>query len=246
MIRFIITILYLVVVFIISLPLWAFRYIQRRKHPEKCAHGSQKTVVHFLDGIVRLAGTRVIVKGLENVPEDMPVLYVGNHKSIFDIIIGYHYVKNNTGFVAKDSTEKTPLISPWMKLINCLFLNRTDVKEGLKTILKAIDLVKNGTSIFIFPEGTRSKTDELLPFKEGSLKIAEKAHCPIIPVAITGTDDIFDNHVPKLKPCTIVYEFGKPVYLDELDKQTKKYSGAYIRDIIIGMRSHHADIIAGK
>lgn len=243
MLRFIIMILYLLIAGIISLPLYAFRFIQRRKHPEQSARGSQRTVVHLLDVFVFLSGTKVIVKGLENVPSDVPVLYVGNHRSIFDIIIGYHYVKNNTGFIAKDSMKHTPIISTWMRLINCLFLNRTDIKEGLKTIKQAIELVQNGTSVFIFPEGTRSLGDELLPFKEGSLKIAEKGKCPVVPVAITGTEEIFDNHVPKIKPAVIVYEFGQPIDLQNLDKETKKHSGAYVRDIIINMRAGHPDII---
>ena len=206
--------------------MWIYYYIRRRRHPEAVAKSAQKVVVFFLDGLVFLSGSKIIVKGLENVPEDVPVLYVGNHKSIFDIIVGYHYVKNNTGFIAKDSMKKTPLLSTWMVLINCLFLNRTDVREGLKTILKGIDLVKNGTSVFIFPEGTRSTTDELLPFKEGSLKIAEKTKCPVIPVAISHTDDIFDNHMPLVKASTVVYEFGKDGVLkgkvEEQDKEPDK------------------------
>lgn len=112
-----------------------------------------------------------------------PVLYVGNHRSIFDIILSYPFLKNNTGFVAKESLKKTPLVGWWMWYLNCLFLNRENIKEGLKTILKGVELVKNGSSIFIFPEGTRSETEDLLPFKEGSLKIAEKGKCPIVPVA---------------------------------------------------------------
>lgn len=58
-------------------------------------------------------------------------------------------------------------------------LNRDNIKEGMKTILKGIELIKNGSSVFIFPEGTRSKDEELLPFKEGSLKIAEKVNAPL-------------------------------------------------------------------
>ena len=129
----------------------------------------------------------------------MPVLYVGNHRSYFDIIIGYTLAKNNTGFVAKKSMEKLPFVSVWMKFINCQFLDRENIKEGLKTVLKCIDLVKGGTSIWIFPEGTRTPGNEMLSFKEGSFKIAEKTGCPIIPVAINNTEEIFENHMPRIK-----------------------------------------------
>lgn len=244
MIRFLINCLFLGFCYIISIPLWIYHFFYRKTHPQASAVKGQKFVVWALGTMVKLSGTNVIVKGLENVPEDGPVLYVGNHRSLFDIIIGYNYVKNNTGFIAKDSLEKAPLIARWMRYINCLFLNRTDVKEGLKTILRAIELVKQGTSIFIFPEGTRCEDDELLPFKEGSLKIAEKTGCPVVPVAITGTENVFEKQFPRIRKCTVVYEFGKPIDLKSLDKETKRHSGAYVRDIIIGMRKEHVDIIA--
>ena len=97
-----------------------------------------------------------------------------------------------------------------------IVLNRTDIKKGLQTILEGIDLIKKGTSIVIFPEGTRSKTEDLLPFKEGSLKIAEKSKCPIIPVAITNTESVFENHLPRIKKASVVIEFGTPIYLDHM------------------------------
>lgn len=244
MIRFIIIVLYLIIVFFISLPLFAIRFIQRKKHPDESAQASQRFVVAAFNIIRILSGAKVIVKGLENVPEEGTVLYVGNHRSFFDIILGYAYVKNNTGFVAKDSLKNVPLIGTWMKLLNCLFLNRDDIKEGLKTILKGVELVKHNTSVFIFPEGTRSEGDELLPFKEGSLKIAEKGKCPVIPVAITNTEQLFEAHMPFVRGAKVVIEFGKPIDLNALDKEAKKHAAAYIRDIIIEMRKSHPSILA--
>jgi 1-acyl-sn-glycerol-3-phosphate acyltransferase len=80
-----------------------------------------------------------------------------------------------------------------------LFLDRKDTKQGLKIILKAIDYVKEGISIFVFPEGTRSKDGKMIPFKAGAFKISTKTGCPIIPVVLSGTADIFENHLPKIK-----------------------------------------------
>lgn len=244
MIRFIVMVLYLVIVFIISLPLFAFRHIQRKINPQKSAVGSQKTVVFFFKGLWRLSGGKAIIKGKENVPTDQPVLYVANHRGIFDVIVGYQYVKNNTGFIAKDSLRHVPLIGTWMYLMNCLFLNRTDIKAGMKTILDGINLIKAGSSVLIFPEGTRSIGGDLLPFKEGSLKIAEKSGCLIVPVAITGTEKLFENQSPKVRPSTVVLEFGQPIDLKTLDKHTQRHCGNYIRDLIIEMRSDHENIIA--
>lgn len=244
MLRFIIMVLYLIPVYLISLPLWVYHYFLRKVDPMKSAKQSQRFVAGALSGIVRLSGSEITILGQERVPQDTPVLYVGNHKSIFDIVIGYSYVKNNTGFVGKDSLETTPLIGRWLKYCNGLFMNRKDIKEGLKTILHGIELVKAGTSIFIFPEGTRSDTDELLPFKEGSLKIAEKSGCPVVPVAITNTDAIFENQFPKIRRTHVIIEFGEPIDLKSLEKEQRRHCGAYVRDIIIDMRAEHQNIIA--
>lgn len=88
-----------------------------------------------------------------------------------------------------------------MKNLYCLFLDRDNMREGLKTILQAIDYVKNGISICIFPEGTRNNGEELsmLPFRDGALKIAEKTGCAIIPISMNNTADIFEAHFPRVK-----------------------------------------------
>lgn len=180
-----------------------------------------------------IAGTKQIVIGEENVPKDQPVLYIPNHRSYFDILLIYSKVPGLTGFVAKDSMLRYPVLRKWMKKLYCLFLNRENPREGLKTILQGIEYVKNGISICIFPEGTRNKTDEkMLPFKEGSLKIAEKTGCLIIPVALSNTAEIFENHMPWLHSCRVVIEYGTPIDPKSLSKEERKFLGAYCQEKI--------------
>ena len=127
-----------------------------------------------------------------------------------------------------------PLLRDWMKRLYCLFLDRDNPKEGLKTILQAIDYVKNGISICIFPEGTRNDGEELslLPFHNGSFKIAEKSGCAIVPMSMNNTIDIFEGHLPRIKKTHVVLEYGKPIYMKDLDKETKKHIGEYCQNII--------------
>lgn len=158
---------------------------------------SLKIVQYMFSLILKLAGITVTVKGAENIPRDRAVLFVGNHRSYFDILVGYTTVPGFVGFVAKKEMERIPLLRSWMKNVNCLFLDRKDIKAGLKTILEGIEKVKNGISVWIFPEGTRNRNKdlkELLVFKEGSLKIAEKSGCPVVPVAMVGTAEAFESH----------------------------------------------------
>ena len=121
-----------------------------------------------------------------------------------------------------------------MKRVHCLFLDRENVREGLKTILTAIDQIKHGISIFIFPEGTRNKGEELslLPFHAGSFKIAEKSGCPIVPVALNNTIDIFEGHLPRITKTHVVVEYCEPIYMKEMDKEERKKIDEHCQQII--------------
>lgn len=197
-----------------------------------------RTVQAAFKFILMIAGVRVEVYGEENVPKEEPVLYIGNHRSYFDIVITYARCPRLTGYVAKDSMLKIPFLSAWMKRLHCLFLNRTDIKAGMKMILAGIDQIRNGISMCIFPEGTRAKDGietDLLPFKEGSLKMAEKTGCAIVPMALVHTADIFEKHIPFIRRTRVVLIYGKPIYTKDLPKEEKKHLGAYTQRIIKGM-----------
>lgn len=193
--------------------------------------------------MIWIAGTKAIVIGEENVPKDQPVLYIPNHKSSFDILLLYSRVPGLTGFVSKDSMGKFYLLRDWMKKLHCLFLNRENPREGLKTILQGIENIKNGISMCIFPEGTRNKTDEMMAFKEGSLKMAEKTGCLIIPVALTNTAEIFENHMPWIRPCKVVIEYGTPIDPKTLSREEQKHLGALCRDRIQEMLEKNKSLI---
>ncbi len=190
----------------------------------------------ILAKVLKVAGMDLTILGTEKIPEDQAVLYIGNHRSYFDIVAGYMAVPHRMGFVAKTEMLKVPLLPGWMEAAGCFFLDRKNLKAGLKTILQAIQSVKDGTSVWVFPEGTRNKNKELtdlLPFKEGSLKIAEKSGCPVVPVAITGTADVYENHRPFVRPAKITIEFGEPFYVKDLPETERKAAGQYTRRRII-------------
>ena len=125
-----------------------------------------------------------------------------------------------------------PMVSRWMKYMNCLFLERDDIRQGLQTILEGIELLKNGTSIYIAPEGTRNKGEELLEFHEASFKLAEKSKCPIVPVALNNTDAIFEQHLPWIRRGHIVIEYCEPIYMDQMERAEKKKIGQTVRMVL--------------
>lgn len=197
-----------------------------------------KIVTNAFRVIKFLSGAKVTLIGKENIPKGETVLYVGNHRSYYDIVLLYTIIPGLAGFMAKKEMEKAPILNIWMKYMNCLFLNRSDIREGLKTILEGIEKMKSGISMVIFPEGTRNKSEselDMLPFKEGSFKLAEKASSPIIPVALHNTNNCLEKNFPKIRKTNVVIEFGKPIYMDKLDKDEKKFLGVYTRNLIIDM-----------
>ena len=240
MLKFILVAATVILFLVFSIPVLVWESYLGKKDPEKRDWQSLHIVQWIFRIILKMAGVHITVKGIENIPKDRAVLYVGNHRSYFDILTGYVTVPTLVGFVAKKEMEKIPLLSKWMLNVNCLFLDRNNIKEGLKTILAGIEKVRRGVSVWIFPEGTRNKNEQLsdlLPFKEGSLKIAEKSGCPVVPVAIKGTAEVFEKHIPLICPSHVVIEFGEPFIVKELDPENRKFVGAYTREKIAGMLS---------
>lgn len=233
MIRFIAIVLCVVLFLILSIPLMLIEWIIGKFNMDVKNRSSLAIVNVAFRLCLLLAGTKVTVIGEENIPQDTAVLYVGNHRSIFDILLTYVRVPRPTGYISKKEMAKVPLLNIWMKNLHCLFLDRDNIKEGLKTILQAVEKAKSGISICIFPEGTRNRVpDTLLPFHEGSFKIAEKAGVPIIPMTINNSSAIFEDHFPKIKKTHVVIEYGKPIYLSEMERDEKKGIGAKVRKII--------------
>lgn len=240
--RLIIALLFLLIFFIISIPMYLIELIIGIVNRRAMVASSQAIVATAFRILLFISGAKKTVIGKENIPKEA-VLYISNHRSIFDIVIAYATVPNLTGFMAKKEIARIPFISTWMRFLQCLFLDRDDIKQGLKTILQAIEQVKAGYSMFISPEGTRNHGDDLLPFKEGSFKVAEKTGCAIIPVSISNADAIFENHLPWLRRAHVVIEYGKPIYPKDLSKEQIKFLGSYVRDIIRETLARNASLI---
>lgn len=236
MIRFLLDIFLVTVFLIISIPFLIIGWLLGKINRPAIDMAYMHAVQMIFKLLMFVAGANITYIGLENLPKDHSVLYVGNHRSYFDTMMTYAVFPAPTGFIAKKEMAKVPLIYHWMKFIHCLFLDRHDLKQGLQTILTGIEMVKAGTSICIFPEGTRNRTDNIcLPFHEGSLKIAVKGKVPVIPISIVGSSAIWEDQFPRMKKANVICEFGKPIIIDELEPQDKKFPGAYVQKQIENM-----------
>ena len=245
MIRLICIVVFLILYLILSIPVFLVEWLIGKFNPQARDISSLRIVQWGFKVILKMTGVKVTVIGEENIPDE-PVLYVGNHRSFFDILLTYSRCPIRTGYIAKKEMERYPLLSNWMRYLHCLFLDRKDIKQGLKTILAAIDKIKSGISICIFPEGTRNKNADdldLLPFHDGSFKIASKTGCAIIPMALNNTVEIFEAHFPKIKSTHVVLEYGEPIYVKDLSREDQKHLGAYTQNILHDMLEKNKPLV---
>lgn len=133
------------------------------------------------------------IEGKENIPEGACAFYV-NHQGYGDVPTMFRVCDGRqVGFVAKDDAEKLPFIGRWIKASQGVFIKRGETREGLKAIKEGAEKLKDGYSLIIFPEGTRSHSSDMAEFKAGSFKLATKAGVPIIPVTINGSYHMFED-----------------------------------------------------
>ena len=149
------------------------------------------------------------MEGLENIPKDRPCVFVANHRSYYDIPLLLAGLEKPHGILAKEELEKIFLLSRWMKLLGCVFVQRDDVRASVRALNDATAIVESGRSFVIFPEGTRSKDHKPGKAKSGIARIALASHADILPVSIYNSDDM-------KKHTKMTIRFGKLIPFEEL------------------------------
>ncbi|MHC1721528.1 MAG: lysophospholipid acyltransferase family protein [Clostridiaceae bacterium] len=205
-------------------------FLLRRKSSEAADEYMFKTIQGMARHLLRLSESKLEIKGLENIPKE-PCVFVSNHQAIFDTILLVSNIDKQVGFIAKKELEHTPFIGFWIKAIHSVFIDRSNVREGMKAINEGVERIKEGYSLIIFPEGTRSLSSEMGGFKKGSMKLAIKAGAPIVPVTIDGTYRVLEtgNH---MKGNLLKMTVHKPIVISQLSDQDKKNLSELIYGII--------------
>lgn len=221
--RTIIVYIFTILAVILCTPVHLYLYLLARKDQQKAYIKSQKLVKGYFAITLWLCGCKMTVIGRDRVPDDIPVLFVGNHRSIIDILCCHNAYNKPLGFMSKDNVLKVPILPWYMKDIGCTFLDRNNLKKGLETITASADIVKSGHSMMVFPEGHRNTGEELLPFKDGAFKIAQKAGSPIVPVAICGTEFVMEaNKHNSIHRHKVIIEFLDPINIAGLKPKERK------------------------
>lgn len=181
--------------------------------------------------LLRLAGAKVTVCGLENIPEGA-VVFASNHQGLFDIPTLLGYLDQPHGLIAKKEAEKIPMIRTWMRYLGCIFLDRENARSAMNSLREGTELLKQGYSITIFPEGTRSRSDEMGEFKSGAFKMAEKAKAPIVPVRISGTYRLMEANHMWIRPAEVTLTILPPLPTTGLSREELKGLSATVHAAI--------------
>lgn len=246
MIRFILVCIVVIAYLVLTIPVLLVEWIIGKFSPMTKDISSLRMVQAIFKFILWITGAKVTVIGEENVPKDQAVLYVANHRSYFDILLTYSRCPIRTGYVAKKEMERYPLLSNWMRNLYCLFLDREDIKQGLKIHPSGGRLCKIRNLRMHLPGRNRNKNadeTDMLSFHDGSFKIATRAKSPIIPIAISNSANIWEANFPKMSPTHVVIEYGKPIIPSELDRDTQRHLGAYTQNIIKEMLIKNKELV---
>jgi 1-acyl-sn-glycerol-3-phosphate acyltransferase len=166
--------------------------------------------------VVAISGSKVEITGLENIPKEGSVLFISNHQSNFDIPILLGYLNSPVGFLAKEEIRKIPILGRWMNHINCVYMDRSNPRDSLKAIGRAAKIVGGGHPMCVFPEGTRSGSENIGEFKAGAFKIYTKSKAAVLPVAIDGTWRMQGRNTLQVKPARVKVSVLKPVDFGEI------------------------------
>lgn len=180
--------------------------------------------------ICRLAGVRVRLSGTENLRPDRNYIFVGNHVSQFDIFSFQGYFPHDFRWVAKKELFRIPVFGAAMRRAGLISIDRAKGRDALKSLNQAAERIAQGTSVLIFPEGTRSPSGELQPFKTGAVTLAIKAGVPVVPIGFTGSRDILPKGRLFADSGEIVIRIGKPLPVSGFTMRDKQRLAEILHD----------------
>ncbi len=240
----IIKVFYTVYAWIVNVALWSTGYIVsivstigiKDKESRYNSIERKFTQISF-----RLLGINFDVKGLENIPDNEPVIFVSNHQSLIDVKLSIAAIPRNFSFISKDILFKIPLLGKYMRTSGHIGIRRSDERNAYGTLSEVIKKLDGGKSIIFFPEGTRSENGELGKFKRGISMVILKSGRRVIPTAIIGSR----GYLPKSSILSnpehrdICFRFGKPIEFPKIEKEDRELS----MDVVARVRSEVSKLL---
>lgn len=183
--------------------------------------------------ILAASNIKVTVKGLSNLRPGTSYIYMSNHTSNFDIPVLQAYLPVQFRWLAKVELFQIPIFGHAMKRAGYISIDRSNRESAIESLRQVAKTIKNGVSVIIFPEGTRSRNNLIQPFKKGGFVLAVDSGVPIIPVIIHGTWDIMPKNRMFVKPGNVVVEIKKPIESSHYSRETKDELMNTVRNVIL-------------
>ena len=232
---------------IFFVPVYWYKLCYHARHVDKYTEEEHYKLLKYIDHRANTSGNiHIEVHGQENIPEQDGFMFYPNHQGLYDVLAIMEACPRPFAVVAKKEVADVPFLKQVFTCMKAYMIDREDVRQSLQVIVNVSNDVKNGRNFLIFPEGTRNKNadeTEMLPFHDGSFKIATRAKSPIIPIAISNSANIWEANFPKMTPTHVVIEYGKPIIPSELDRDTQRRLGSYTQDIIKEMLIKNKELV---
>lgn len=196
----------------------------------KAANG---LVRYWAKGLINLSGIKLEITGQDKIVGQPPSVYISNHQSLFDILAVVISIPGTARFIAKKELFRIPIFAQGLKLIGTIKIDRGNSAKARETINEAIQIIKRGVSVIIFPEGTRSKDGKIKPFKKGGFVLATQGKIPIVPLVISGSLHIMAKQNMRLRKGKIKVEFLDPIVTDNMSYEDRNILMEKVRQNII-------------
>ena len=184
--------------------------------------------------ILMVSRIKVSVQGYSNIDPALPYIYMPNHQSNFDIPVLLGHLKVQFRWLAKIELFKIPIFGRAMRKAGYISIDRYNRESAIKSLKVAANKIKNGVSVLIFPEGTRSRDGDILPFKKGGFVLAIDSGVPIVPVVITGTRSIMTKGKFRVNAGQVNMVIHKPIDTSAYTRDTKIALMEDVRRVIAG------------
>ncbi len=167
--------------------------------------------VRWARGVLRICGVKVVAEGVENLDFSTNYIYVANHASMFDIPAVLGYIPDQIRMVVKKELERVPFFGWAVSSGGYIFIDRKHSPGAMRSLEKAVESIRKGSSVVLFAEGTRTRTGKLQPFKRGAFNLAVRSRVPVVPLTINGSYKILPKSSFRINPGTIRLKISKPI-----------------------------------
>jgi 1-acyl-sn-glycerol-3-phosphate acyltransferase len=183
--------------------------------------------------VLATTGSTIKIEGLEKIPSEKGLCFVSNHQSAIDILLVLSVLPVTVGYIAKKELLYYPFMNLWIIALRSVYIERGNIKKAVRSIEKGVEFIKKGNPMIIFPEGTRSKSDTMGTFKNGSIKLATRAEATIVPLSISGSWHAWEENL-RIEPADIKFTIHEAVQTKGISTDERKALGGRLFKTIQG------------